>query len=206
MAAFVKFENVRKVYQMGEISIEALRDGTFEIDKGEICVIVGPSGAGKTTLLNILGGMDLPSGDVWLAGDEISEYQSETAYYIQKILHRLCISILQPGQRISPALENFPSATQICKDPMDSAEGLSEGGLGRQDGQLPFPAFRRRAAACGHSQSSRKESETAAVRRAYGSFRLQYGKSNIKASSGYRPKERHDGDNHNPQSGYHPYG
>lgn len=78
MAAFVKFENVRKVYQMGEISIEALRDATFEIDKGEICVIVGPSGAGKTTLLNILGGMDtLTSGRVWLAGDEISKYSQK---------------------------------------------------------------------------------------------------------------------------------
>ena len=67
MGAFVKFENVKKVYQMGEIQIEALRDATFEIGKGETCVIVGPSGAGKTTLLNILGGMDtLTSGNVWL--------------------------------------------------------------------------------------------------------------------------------------------
>ena len=65
MAAFVKFENVKKVYQMGEVTIEALKDATFQIDKGEICVIVGASGAGKTTLLNILGGMDtLTSGPV----------------------------------------------------------------------------------------------------------------------------------------------
>ena len=49
MSAFVSFEHVKKVYQMGEVSIEALRDATFEIEKGEICVIVGASGAGKTT-------------------------------------------------------------------------------------------------------------------------------------------------------------
>ena len=73
MSAFVKFENVKKVYKMGEVSIEALSDASFEIEKGEICVIVGPSGAGKTTLLNILGGMDtLTEGHVWLDGEEIS--------------------------------------------------------------------------------------------------------------------------------------
>ena len=65
--SFVKFENVKKTYKMGEISIDALRDATFEIEKGVICVIVGASGAGKTTLLNILGGMDtLTSGHVIL--------------------------------------------------------------------------------------------------------------------------------------------
>ena len=74
MEPFVKFENVKKIYKMGEVSIEALKDATFEIEKGEICVIVGPSGAGKTTLLNILGGMDtLTSGKVWLDGNEISK-------------------------------------------------------------------------------------------------------------------------------------
>ena len=94
MAAFVKFENVRKVYQMGEISIEALRDATFEMDKGEICVIVGPSGAQSDSAqyLRRHGYSHLrPS----LAGRRRDlQIQSETAYYIQKILHRLCISIL----------------------------------------------------------------------------------------------------------------
>ena len=52
--AYVEFEKVKKTYHMGEVSIEALKDATFEIEKGEICVIVGASGAGKTTLLNIL--------------------------------------------------------------------------------------------------------------------------------------------------------
>ena len=65
--AFVEFEHVDKLYQMGEVRIEALRDVSFSIEKGEICVSVGASGAGKTTLLNILGGMDaLSAGTVRL--------------------------------------------------------------------------------------------------------------------------------------------
>ena len=65
MGTFVRFEQVCKTYRMGEVEIEALRDATFSVAKGELCVIVGPSGAGKTTLLNILGGMDtLTSGQI----------------------------------------------------------------------------------------------------------------------------------------------
>ena len=61
--AFIRFENVEKIYGSGEGAVRALHDASFTIGKGEICVIVGPSGAGKTTLLNILGGMDtLTSG------------------------------------------------------------------------------------------------------------------------------------------------
>ena len=75
---FVKFEDVGKVYQSGDIKVEALKNVSFEIDKGEICVIVGHSGAGKTTLLNILGGMDiLTTGRVKLGGREISAYNKQ---------------------------------------------------------------------------------------------------------------------------------
>ena len=67
MGAFVKLENVTKVYHMGEIDIHAADGIDFEIMKGEFVVIVGPSGAGKTTVLNVLGGMDTATdGAIWV--------------------------------------------------------------------------------------------------------------------------------------------
>lgn len=129
MSAFVKFDHVKKVYHMGEVSIEALRDASFEIKKGEICVIVGPSGAGKTTLLNILGGMDtLTEGHVYLDGSEISGYSSRqlTTYRRQEI--GFVFQFYNLVQNLT-ALENVSLATQICKNPMDSAEALTKVGL-----------------------------------------------------------------------------
>ena len=83
MSHFVEFLNVSKTYTMGEVQINALNEASFCIDKGEICVIVGPSGAGKTTLLNILGGMDtMSAGKVLIDGEDISRYTRRqlTAY------------------------------------------------------------------------------------------------------------------------------
>ncbi len=130
MGAFVKFENVKKVYQMGEVQIEALRDATFQIEKGEICVIVGPSGAGKTTLLNILGGMDtLTSGKVWLDGEEISKYNQKQLTTYRRYAIGFVFQFYNLVQNLT-ALENVSLATQICKEPMDSAEALRKVGLG----------------------------------------------------------------------------
>ena len=71
--SFVIFENTGKVYKTGDVEVRALQGVTFEIEQGEICVVVGQSGAGKTTLLNILGGMDtLTEGRVMLDGKDIS--------------------------------------------------------------------------------------------------------------------------------------
>lgn len=137
MTAFVKFDNVKKVYKMGEVSIEALKDATFEIEKGEICVIVGPSGAGKTTLLNILGGMDtLTSGGVWLDGSEISKYNQRQLTSYRRFDIGFVFQFYNLVQNLT-ALENVSLATQICKNPMDSAEALEKVGLSHRVNNFP---------------------------------------------------------------------
>ena len=64
MKDFVRFDHVKKTYQMGDVAIHALQDATFTVGEGELCVIVGPSGAGKTTLLNILAGLVPPDEEI----------------------------------------------------------------------------------------------------------------------------------------------
>ena len=78
--AYIKFKDVVKEYKMGEVTIKALENTNFEIEKGELTVIVGPSGAGKTTALNILGGMDTAtSGDVIVAREKHHKTKAERA-------------------------------------------------------------------------------------------------------------------------------
>ena len=137
MSKFVRFEGVKKVYRMGEVEIEALRDATFAVEKGELCVIVGPSGAGKTTLLNILGGMDtLTEGRVFLGDEEISAYNAKqlTAYRRHDIGFVFQFYNLVPNLT---ALENVELAAQICKHPLDPEEVLRSVGLGDRLGNFP---------------------------------------------------------------------
>ena len=75
MAAYVSLQNVIKSYHMGEITVHASDGITFDIEKGEFAVVVGPSGAGKTTVLNMLGGMDTcDEGKILVDGAEISSF------------------------------------------------------------------------------------------------------------------------------------
>ena len=135
--AFVEFENVGKTYHMGEVEIHALHDTSFEVEKGELVVIVGPSGAGKTTLLNILGGMDtLTTGRVLLDGREISalskkeltEYRRHDVGFVFQFYNLI-------GNLT--ALENVELANQICKNPLDAAEILQEVGLEERKKNFP---------------------------------------------------------------------
>ena len=136
--AYVEFEKVKKTYHMGEVSIEALKDATFEIEKGEICVIVGASGAGKTTLLNILGGMDsLTSGRVVLDGKEISSYNANELTTYRRYDVGFVFQLYNLVQNLT-AIENVELAAQICKNPMDAAEVIDLVGL--HDRAQNFPA------------------------------------------------------------------
>ena len=74
----VHFENVRKTYQMGVVTVEALRGVTFEIHAGDYISIMGPSGCGKSTLLNLLGCLDRPtSGHYRLGGEDVSQMNDD---------------------------------------------------------------------------------------------------------------------------------
>ena len=138
MPSYVEFKNVKKVYKMGEVSIEALRDVSFEIEKGEICVIVGASGAGKTTLLNILGGMDtLTSGSVTLDGKDISEYSQRELTSYRRYDVGFVFQFYNLVQNLT-ALENVELAAQLCKDPMEPDKVLDMVGL--SDRKANFPA------------------------------------------------------------------
>ena len=135
--AFVEFEHVDKIYRMGEVRIEALRDVSFSIEKGEICVIVGASGAGKTTLLNILGGMDtLSAGAVRLDGGEISSYGARrlTEYRRHDVGFVFQFYNLIPNMT---ALENVEIAAQLSPDPLDSARVLADVGLAERARNFP---------------------------------------------------------------------
>ena len=137
MPHFIEFQNVSKIYHMGEVEIPALHDASFTIEKGEICIIVGPSGAGKTTLLNILGGMDrLSDGKVFLDGEEVSANDKKrmTAYRRYDIGF-----VFQFYNRIQnlTARENVELAAQICKDPVSADEVLEHVGLAQRANNFP---------------------------------------------------------------------
>ena len=134
---FIHFENVRKDYKAGEVTVTALHDVSFSIGRAEICVIVGESGAGKTTLLNILGGMDsLSEGRVTVDGVDISAFDKKqlTAY------RRTDVGFVFQFYNLIPnltALENVELAMQICKNPLDARKVLCEVGLEERLGNFP---------------------------------------------------------------------
>ena len=137
MEHFVEFCHVSKVYEMGEVRIDALRDASFTVDKGEICVIVGPSGAGKTTLLNILGGMDtLTSGNVRIDGKDISAYSGRQLTAYRRYDVGFVFQFYNLIQNLT-ALENVEMATEICKTPLQPEEILARVGLAERAGNFP---------------------------------------------------------------------
>lgn len=136
--SYIEFKDVKKIYKMGEVSIEALAGADFTIDKSEFTIIAGPSGAGKSTILNLLGGMDtVTSGDIIVDGRNIAGISSRqlTTYRRHDIGFVFQFYNLVPNLTVR---ENIELATQICKNPLDIDEVIESVGL--TDRRNNFPA------------------------------------------------------------------
>lgn len=138
MKELVKLSQVKKTYQMGEITITAVDGVDFSIQEGKFVVIVGPSGAGKTTVLNILGGMDsATSGEVYVDGENITSYHGKQLISYRRNEIGFVFQFYNLIQNLT-AKENVELATQICKDPLDAEQVLCDVGL--QERIHNFPA------------------------------------------------------------------
>ena len=137
MSAYIEFRNVKKVYKMGEVEIEALAGVDFSIDKGEFVVIAGASGAGKSTILNILGGMDsLTSGNIFVDGKEISGYTSRQLTTYRRYDIGFVFQFYNLVQNLT-VRENVELATQICKEPLDIDQTIEAVGLRERSRNFP---------------------------------------------------------------------
>ena len=137
MPSYIVFDRVSKLYQMGEHTITALNEISFEVEEGDFCVIVGPSGAGKTTLLNILGGMDSPSsGTVMLDGKEISAYNEKQLTAYRRLDVGFVFQFYNLVQNLT-ALENVELASEICINPFPPADIIAQVGLSDRMGNFP---------------------------------------------------------------------
>ncbi len=136
--SYIEFKNVDKKYKMGEITINALSKASFQIEKGELVVIVGPSGAGKTTTLNILGGMDTAtSGSVLVDGKEVTKLKGKELIKYRREDIGFVFQFYNLIQNLT-AIENVELATQICKNSLDPEEVIEKVGL--KDRRNNFPS------------------------------------------------------------------
>ena len=135
--SYIEFKNVCKEYKMGEIIIKALDNTNFEIEKGELVVIVGPSGAGKTTTLNILGGMDnATSGKVIVDGKDITNLNNKKLIQYRREDIGFVFQFYNLVQNLT-AKENVELATQICKDSLNPDEVIEKVGLKNRKNNFP---------------------------------------------------------------------
>ncbi len=134
---YIEFKNVGKQYKMGEIKINALSNTNFQIEKGELVVIVGPSGAGKTTTLNILGGMDnVTEGEVLVDGKNVTKLKGKELIKYRREDIGFVFQFYNLVQNLT-AKENVELATQICKDSLDPDEVIEKVGLKERKNNFP---------------------------------------------------------------------
>ena len=204
MEHFVEFEDVCKYYQTGSVKIAAADHLNFYVDKGEFCIIVGPSGAGKTTLLNILGGMDsCDEGNVWLDGQNVSHFTARELTTYRRYDVGFVFQFYNLVQNLT-ALENVELASEICRDPLDPKETLRSVGLGERLNNFPAQLsggehVKMKAAARVHCPRTGQKPQAAALRRAHRCTGLQDRQAGAGPFAGYLPPHRPHGDRYYPQ-------
>ena len=135
--AYIEFKKVNKVYKMGVVEIKALNNTSFEIEKGELICILGPSGAGKTTCLNILGGMDrLTSGNVIVDGKIINDLNEKQLIKYRRNDIGFVFQFYNLIQNMT-VIENVELATQLCKNSLDPSDILDKVGLKNRKNNFP---------------------------------------------------------------------
>lgn len=137
MESFIRLDGVRKTYSMGQVDTNVLDGMSFEIERGEFAVVVGPSGAGKTTVINILGGMDTADDGTVIVDDttvsDLTRKQLTTyrrydvgfVFQFYNLIQNLTIS------------ENIELATDICQNPLPAMEMLAHVGLDERYNSFP---------------------------------------------------------------------
>ena len=135
--SYISFEDVCKDYPAGNTVVHASDHVNFHIEKGEFCVVLGPSGAGKTTVLNLLGGMDKATSGRIIVGDkeitglrspQLTEYRRHDVGFVFQFYN------LMPNLT---ALENVELAQQVCERALDPREVLEQVGLGQRMNNFP---------------------------------------------------------------------
>ena len=135
--AYIEFKKVNKVYKMGEVEIKALNNTSFEIEKGQLICILGPSGAGKTTCLNILGGMDrITSGNVIVDGKIINDLNEKQLIKYRRNDIGFVFQFYNLIQNMT-VIENVELATQLCKNSLDPSDILDKVGLKNRKNNFP---------------------------------------------------------------------
>lgn len=137
MNEFITFDNVSKIYTMGEIQIHALDRVSFSIPQGKFVIIAGASGAGKSTILNLLGGMDtISSGQIIVDGKTISNYNDKELTIYRRYDVGFVFQFYNLVQNLT-LKENVELATQICKTPLDIVETIRSVGLEERMDNFP---------------------------------------------------------------------
>ena len=135
--SYIEFQNVKKIYKMGDVKIKALNGVDFSIEKGEFAVIAGASGAGKSTILNLMGGMDTATtGKIIVDKENVSKFSAKKLTTYRRYDIGFVFQFYNLVQNLT-VRENVELATQICKNPLDIDEVIEAVGLKNRSCNFP---------------------------------------------------------------------